>query len=94
MKRKKLSLKLENCLYQSIDLQEQQPSTPLLQSDFLINQVFNFTLANKNPGPDHYEKAAVAMDKFGTYYVSKFTNSMCRSFVHDKRHGVMEGLKE
>jgi hypothetical protein len=34
------------------------------------------------------------MSKDGKYFVSKFTNSMCRTFVHDKRHGVMESLKE
>ena len=30
----------------------------------------------------------------GKYYVSKMNNSMCRSFAHDARHGIMEGLKE
>lgn len=34
------------------------------------------------------------MTKNGEYYVSKFNNSMCRSFAHDKRHGVMESIKE
>ena len=34
------------------------------------------------------------MSKNGDYYVSKYANSMCRSFTHDNRHGVMESLKE
>ena len=32
------------------------------------------------------------MNKDGKYGVSKLTNSMCRSFGHDKRHGIMEAL--
>jgi len=49
---------------------------------------------NKIPGPGEYEKAAVAMSKNGSYYVSKYHNSMCSFFNNDKRHGVMESLKE
>jgi len=30
----------------------------------------------------------------GNYYVSSMKNSMCRSFTHNIRHGIMEGLKE
>ena len=34
------------------------------------------------------------MAKDGRYYVTNFGNSMCRSFTHSKRHGIMESLKE
>ena len=58
------------------------------------NKGYFFNLANKNPGPGLYEKCAVSMTKNGEYYVSKFHNSMCRSFCNQKRHGVMESVKE
>ena len=30
----------------------------------------------------------------GNYYVSGMQNSMCRSFSHNARHGIMDSLKE
>lgn len=56
--------------------------------------VFLYQIDNKTPGPGNYSTKSVEMATKGNYYVSSMKNSMCRSFTHNLRHGIMESLKE
>jgi hypothetical protein len=47
----------------------------------------------KVPGPGHYNLNCQMMDKDGKYYISNLKNSMCRSFTHQFRDGIMSDLK-
>ena len=46
---------------------------------------------NKNPGPGHYNLHSTEMSSKGSYFVSKFKDSMCRSFGNSLRKSISSG---
>jgi len=92
----KLWIKRESSLYPNTRVRELALSIPPPPNVSKMTPVRKFFVIKDNrvPGPGQYESLSQSMSKYGSYYISNMSNSLCRSFTRDSRDGVMKSLKE